>query len=487
MGYAVLTTKCAFAPDFKFTRLPNNMLVPVLLATFASANIIGVAPEKQHLYKPDSLNQWACLSDPSIKISFDQINDDHCDCPDGSDEPATNACPYSPDSKFYCANDGFFPNYIENFKLNDGVCDYELCCDGSDEWLSGNCPNRCSEIKQKFDEHMTRKRADLKRALDTRAKYVEKAASLKQEVADSLAKLKSEITTLEESLTKKQSELEEAKQEAASELNESRDNINQLSSLLRSTLNKFTDEDTLFLQNLLDDLTPDTIKDSTQKFKEFLVEKQIISSDQESTWEIIRKALANAHSSSESSGGWVHNLFTRFIEGFKNDPSSEIPILNNQGEISTDKTARIGKAIEALEKEIHSKNAEASIFEDNLQKVFGRDDILRAVEGERVFRKIGEYNYQIGFLDSILQDNILIGRATSVGHSSIHFAHGTKCWNGPHRSAIVDLVCAPENKLISVNEPEKCQYRFLVESPIVCTEMSDEEIAKSFKIDPSEF
>jgi protein kinase C substrate 80K-H len=52
------------------------------------------------------------------------VNDNACDCSDGSDEPGTSAC----DFHFYCEPEH---RYLRSNVVNDGICD---CCDGSDEW-----------------------------------------------------------------------------------------------------------------------------------------------------------------------------------------------------------------------------------------------------------------------------------------------------------------------------------------------------------------
>ncbi|SCU81309.1 LAMI_0B05644g1_1 [Lachancea mirantina] len=124
----------------------------LLQSQFIEAGIRGVSPESQLLYEPldTETGQWACLGDPSVIIHHSQINDDFCDCLDGSDEPGTSAC--GSKSRFYCQNEGFAPRFVSGFKVNDGVCD---CCDCQDEddggsraWMES--PG-CKELRSEYD------------------------------------------------------------------------------------------------------------------------------------------------------------------------------------------------------------------------------------------------------------------------------------------------------------------------------------------------
>jgi protein kinase C substrate 80K-H len=51
----------------------------------AALDIRGIRPTHIQHYKPNT-GKFKCL-DGSKEIAFKQVNDDFCDCPDGSDEP----------------------------------------------------------------------------------------------------------------------------------------------------------------------------------------------------------------------------------------------------------------------------------------------------------------------------------------------------------------------------------------------------------------
>jgi len=64
---------------------------------------------------------FTCL-DGSATIPISAVNDDFCDCADGSDEPGTSACEGRPASGFYCENKGHVPSVILASRVNDGLC-----------------------------------------------------------------------------------------------------------------------------------------------------------------------------------------------------------------------------------------------------------------------------------------------------------------------------------------------------------------------------
>lgn len=82
----------------------------------------GVPPELAGRYAPPAGGNngpWPCLDGSRVLPSFSRVNDDFCDCPDGSDEPGTSACPTG---KFFCANRGHEPRALSSAFVDDGVC-----------------------------------------------------------------------------------------------------------------------------------------------------------------------------------------------------------------------------------------------------------------------------------------------------------------------------------------------------------------------------
>ncbi|GMI74247.1 PRIORITY IN SWEET LIFE 4 [Hibiscus trionum] len=146
---------------------------------------LGISPQDLNYYKSSS-DTIKC-KDGSKKFSKSQLNDDFCDCPDGTDEPGTSACP---NSKFYCQNAGHVSQFLFSSRVNDGICD---CCDGSDEYDGKvKCPNTCWEAGKVARDRLMKKISTYSEGVTLRKKEIEgaKVGIAKDELE--LTKLKNE-------------------------------------------------------------------------------------------------------------------------------------------------------------------------------------------------------------------------------------------------------------------------------------------------------
>jgi protein kinase C substrate 80K-H len=101
---------------------------------------------------------------------------------------------------YYCKNKGHMPSYIPFTNVNDGVCDYEFCCDGSDEWqgVGGvKCEDRCAKIGKEWRKQDEARQKSLGAANKRRKELVAEAARLKKEVQDRIETLQTQTQAAE--------------------------------------------------------------------------------------------------------------------------------------------------------------------------------------------------------------------------------------------------------------------------------------------------
>lgn len=164
--------------------------------------IRGIPVSKNSLYRPD--RDFECL-DGSLLIPFTRVNDDYCDCADGSDEPGTAACA---NGFFYCDNAGHKPAYIPSAWVNDGVCD---CCDTSDEYaatMSGKhvqCVNICNELGREARLEQQKAEQLVREGNKLRIDLVAKGKTIKAEYQSRLVKMRADYGEAE--LIKKEKEI----------------------------------------------------------------------------------------------------------------------------------------------------------------------------------------------------------------------------------------------------------------------------------------
>ncbi|KAK8637704.1 hypothetical protein V6N13_136170 [Hibiscus sabdariffa] len=171
---------------------------------------LGISPQDEKYYKSSS-DSISC-KDGSKKFSKSQLNDDFCDCPDGTDEPGTSACPAA---KFYCKNAGHIPQLLFSSRVNDGICD---CCDGSDEYNGKlKCTNTCWEDGKVARDKLVKKIATYKEGATIRKLEIEKAKLSIAKDAAELTKLKNEEKILKGrviELKERKEQIEKAEEKA---------------------------------------------------------------------------------------------------------------------------------------------------------------------------------------------------------------------------------------------------------------------------------
>ncbi|RYH31747.1 hypothetical protein EON65_02040 [archaeon] len=138
------------------------------------SKIRGVAPHLSSRYEQE---KFACDGGKVI-LNHSSINDDYCDCHDGSDEPGTSACS---NGVYYCLNSGYKVTKITSSRVDDGICD---CCDGSDEGKVTQCSNTCKQQAE-------RERAQLEQ---TWSSY-RKGSAVRKQLIQSMVDKKSTLST----------------------------------------------------------------------------------------------------------------------------------------------------------------------------------------------------------------------------------------------------------------------------------------------------
>ncbi|KAF8561351.1 hypothetical protein P879_08427 [Paragonimus westermani] len=156
----------------------RSMLVMLLLMCLPSVHFClelprGVSLPKSAFYQLGK--PFNCL-DGSIVLPPHKINDNYCDCADGSDEPGTPACN---NGVFHCRDVQYKSVSLRSAFVNDGICD---CCDGSDEYDGKTtCESTCGILAAAVQQARSIKRNEIEQGHRLFKEYVEKLKIRKQE------------------------------------------------------------------------------------------------------------------------------------------------------------------------------------------------------------------------------------------------------------------------------------------------------------------
>ncbi|KAM6534467.1 hypothetical protein FALCPG4_004104 [Fusarium falciforme] len=464
------------------------LLSAIYAFTLAAAGSLprGVGPEFAAHY--DGKESFSCITNAAIKLSLSQINDNSCDCPDGSDEPGTAACanidPLSPEQPlagsasgttnttnalpgFWCANEGHIGMYVPFSYVNDGVCDYDICCDGTEEYsgVGGvKCENRCAEIGKEYRRLEEEKRKNMEKASKQRDILIKEAQSLRQQVEAKVADLKKEIANLEakrEELAKKHREVEQEEKGkvvrgegsggklgvlvglAKARVNELRDTLNNVvdqRDALKDRVGELEELLTKFKSEYNPNFNDEGVKSAIRSFEDYSARVESEKGQRQDVHDA--DLLSVLREDSESNGvNWkefeeadgsdtdiIYN-FEAYLPSFARSllhgtlDSLRVWLVTNglladntaPGQESTlVRAAR--EALAAADRDLEKKAKSLESEQADLDKDYGPEGIFRALKGKCISLDAGEYTYEHCWLDKTMQKS-----KKGHGHSSMGF------------------------------------------------------------------
>ncbi|KAJ5747217.1 uncharacterized protein N7511_008913 [Penicillium nucicola] len=467
-------------------------------ASDKSARPRGVGPEFAKFYQ--DLPTFTCISNPSIQIPFSAVNDDFCDCPDGSDEPGTAACAHisrnSPQvvadrpgnsdldialalPGFYCKNKGHKPSYIPFQRINDGICDYENCCDGSDEWAhvgGTKCEDRCKEIGKQWRKQEEQRQKSMTAALRKKKDLLVDAGRQQQEIQDHIVGLEAEIKgaeVKEESLEAALKTVEEQERKIVrSGGGKGKGKVNVLANLAKGRVDELrnalvdvrrqrdeTRERVKELEDILakvkveynPNFNDEGVKRAVRSYEDYAAREDVINdvnSAQDRDLDEIAKVDGEEsgvnweHWENEEDGcqnsdlvyklaAYLPPSLVNFIEDkviLAKSFLEESGIVAKTDEDSSSESKAVTQARDALKSAQDSVTVLKNKLRDqraDLETDYGPSSIFRALKGVCITQDAGEYTYEHCFLQSTKQNqrkggsSVAMGKFSHVGTTSV--------------------------------------------------------------------
>uniref|UniRef100_A0A3Q3WLQ2 Glucosidase 2 subunit beta n=1 Tax=Mola mola TaxID=94237 RepID=A0A3Q3WLQ2_MOLML len=461
---------------------------------------------------------FTCL-DGSHTIPFDRVNDDYCDCQDGSDEP-TAACP---NGSFHCTNAGFRPTFIPSSRINDGVC----CCDTTDEYNSGAaCQNTCElgrkekESLQKIAE-VTKEGFLLKQQLiqeaqrgmeDKKAKLSE-VQSGKNDLEAKVEALRTVKDTAEQPEkeakerhlkaweTKAVIQMEKDKAKMAQvflELDDDADGVSVADLLSHSELDP--DSDGSFTEAEAEGLLGGVSKVDTVAFESIwnnIKEKYISEAPVETPQEEMKEPVSDSESDHFPEDDIPEEEEEDDDDEEDEDDELSPPTMQTQ-EKKDDDEGTMPPYDPQTQGLIDAQKARDE-FDEAERALRDVDDQIRSIEKEisfdfgtsaefsylynQCYDMNTSYVYKLCPFSRVAQKPKYGGSETSLTwgkwagpedniYSVMKYEHGTGCWQGPSRTTTVKLICGKETIVTSTSEPSRCEYLMEFITPAACQEPS---------------
>lgn len=439
-----------------------QIVIAVILWSFGveSRKMRGISLSYKRFYR--ERKSFLCI-DGSKMIPFEQVNDDYCDCADGSDEPGTSACPHG---RFYCTNLGFRPHYIPSSRVNDGICD---CCDASDEYNSHTrCQNSCRNLGQRERAEVEGQMRTLDEGLRLKQQHIEEGVLLwreKQAQLRDLQGLSGDLQAKLEELRRRRPGVD-ALQERETRSQEMKDTGGQSWTLI----SLFHEMDS----NKDDSITVDEVQASLARVQDG---ERGISEDEAAALlgGALQVDLSRFQETLWSSLRTGDSVKIKGVRGAPGSLTDEDPNIKAAVSAAERETADLKKVEEAYE----NVNLEIRDLREKLAVDYGSEREFLFMGSQCYQLKVYEYTYTLCPFNQVTQKSA-VGVEVSLGkwgmwagspenqYCQMRYESGEPCWQGPTRNTMVTLTCGTETGLRSVREPSKCQYVMDFQTPAVC-------------------
>ena len=163
----------------------------------------------------------------------------------------------------------------------------------------------------------------------------------------------------------------------------------------------------------------------------------------------------------------------------KESPEPEIQY-DEETQALIDEATSARERFQEAEKAINELQSEIRQLEEKLGRDYGPEEVFASLDSECFEYADLEYIYKLCLYAMATQRSKSGGSSVNLGHWNewvgptdakyikMKYDRGLTCWNGPARSTIVTLSCGTENKLMSVTEPNRCEYAMEFSTPALC-------------------
>jgi len=469
--------------------------------------IRGIAPKDRKRYKAAVEGKTFKCFDGVTVVKSSALNDDYCDCPDGSDEPGTSACP---NARFHCQNKNYLPKFVPSMFVDDGVCD---CCDGTDE-RSGNCKNTCAEDGKELRSELQSQIRAIEHGLREKGAMVGGNAVDEEDTARQVALVEKKINAtsilvdkLEEKIKAlNRAQLEEHEKKMREEMGGD-DGPGEGEDYDEEEAGDVSDEEYEAAMEEGEG-SGETDEDVGRKIASRWTRDPNAAQKDGEGGEAAPRGEGEGDDAGEPAkpegwdeeedGEWEppaagkseeddfdYDTFQRETETI--EPAEAEPTKGSQDSFLSifSRGINIVKKVfgkdeqQMVQAELTKQKNELKRMEDELKRLrdlttldFGENNQFLKFYGQCFKKVIEKYTYEICPYGQAKQDHTSLGNFHGLGddRKTFLFTNGAKCWNGPNRSITVTLKCGSKNELGKVAEPSVCEYVADFTTPVACEE-----------------